>query len=284
MASTNNKYYSGIDFQGENQIINMAEPVNNSDAATKFYVDDAVSGITGQLHYQGVLDASTYTSEIDNKDAGDYWVISVDGTIETIEFDVGDILLLNSDTVEATSTNFDKIDNTDLSETDVKALFSAGTGLTYTDGVFSVTAGGINTTQLANNSVDKDKINADVAGTGLGQNVDGSLEVNVDDSTVEVNTDTLQVKDGGITESKLAAAVSNKINNYYKETFGDGSTVVNTITHGLGSKDVMTQVYEISTGKCVECDVVRATTNTVEVTANPAFTIDEVRILVKRID
>lgn len=58
--------------------------------------------------------------------------------------------------------------------------------------------GGVGTTQLANDSVDKDKINADIAGDGLAQNVDGSLEINAGDG-VEISADNLQLdlKSGG---------------------------------------------------------------------------------------
>jgi hypothetical protein len=63
----------------------------------------------------------------------------------------------------------------------------------------------VTTTKIADDAVDKTKIAADVAGSGLGQNVDGSLEVNVDGSTIEINTDSLRVKDLGITTAKLAA-------------------------------------------------------------------------------
>lgn len=308
------KFYTGIDLQDTSKVVNVPTPTADGDAANKLYVDNAVSGVTGQLSYQGVLDASTYTNELDNQNAGDYFVVSVAGTVEGVEVAVGDILLLNADTTEATSSDFDKIDNTDLSETDVKALFSAGTGLSYANGVFSITNLGVDTAQLANDAVDKTKINADVAGIGLGQNVDGSLEVNVDDSTVEVSADTLQVKDGGIaeakladnavtnakmadnsvgtaeiidgnvTEAKLSSALQNKLNGTYKETFGDGVEIVNTITHGLETKDVDTQVYDITTGACIECDVVRNTVNTVLVTANPPIASNNARILIKRID
>jgi hypothetical protein len=72
---------------------------------------------------------------------------------------------------------------------------------------------GIVTAKLADDAVDKDKVNADVAGLGLGQNVDGSLETNVDNSTIEISADTLQVKDLGIVTAKLAddAVLSGKI-------------------------------------------------------------------------
>ena len=63
----------------------------------------------------------------------------------------------------------------------------------------------VTTAKIADDAVTKDKIAADVAGAALGQNADGSLEVNVDDSTIEINTDAIRVKDLGITSAKLAA-------------------------------------------------------------------------------
>lgn len=78
----------------------------------------------------------------------------------------------------------------------MQAAYIAGTNLI---------ANSIQTSFIQDDAVDKDKIAADVAGSGLGQNANGSLEVNVDGSTIEINSDTLRVKDGGITTAKLAA-------------------------------------------------------------------------------
>jgi len=61
----------------------------------------------------------------------------------------------------------------------------------------------IETRHILDDAVDKDKIAADVAGNGLGQNANGSLEVKVDSSTIEINSDTLRVKDLGITNAKI---------------------------------------------------------------------------------
>lgn len=58
---------------------------------------------------------------------------------------------------------------------------------------------------LADDSVTKAKVAADVAGDGLGQNADGSLEVKTDATTVETSGDALRVKDGGITAAKIGA-------------------------------------------------------------------------------
>lgn len=86
----------------------------------------------------------------------------------------------------------------------IKTKFIADLAITTA----KINTSAVTTAKIANDAVDKDKIAADVAGAGLGQNVDGSLEINVDNSTVEINTDTLRVKDAGVTEAKLSASVA----------------------------------------------------------------------------
>lgn len=88
-----------------------------------------------------------------------------------------------------------------------------GGGGTYSaDGVtlqligttFSIRNGGVNTTQLANNAVDADKIAAAVAGAGLTGGAGTALAVQVDNVGIEIPVDTLQLKDLGVTNSKIA--------------------------------------------------------------------------------
>ena len=69
-----------------------------------------------------------------------------------------------------------------------------------------IKAAGVDTAQIAADAVDKTKIAADVAGDGLGQNADGSLEVNVDDTGIEINADTLRLKDDGVVTAKILDA------------------------------------------------------------------------------
>lgn len=59
-----------------------------------------------------------------------------------------------------------------------------------------------------NTVVDKDNLAASVAGDGLSGGDGSALEVNVDNATIEISADTLQVKDGGIGAGQLAAAVA----------------------------------------------------------------------------
>ena len=84
-----------------------------------------------------------------------------------------------------------------LGNTGEEGVLRVDSSLTYTSGGDFITFG------IADDAINKDKINANVAGLGLGQNADGSLEVTPDDSTLELNGDTLRLKDFGIGTSKL---------------------------------------------------------------------------------
>jgi hypothetical protein len=56
---------------------------------------------------------------------------------------------------------------------------------------------------IADRSIPTIKIADDLAGNGTSRNASGGIQVNVDNSTVEISSNTLRVKDGGITDAKL---------------------------------------------------------------------------------
>lgn len=71
---------------------------------------------------------------------------------------------------------------------------------------------GIDTAQLAADSVNATKINADVAGAGLVQNVSGALDVNVDGTTLKIDTDVIS---GLIPSSEIITLDGTDITNQY---------------------------------------------------------------------
>jgi hypothetical protein len=82
-------------------------------------------------------------------------------------------------------------------------------------GTVGIADSAITTGKINNSAVTTDKINNDavtaaklasqVAGSGLVGGAGDALAVNVDDSTIEIQTDALRVKDSGITAAKLAS-------------------------------------------------------------------------------
>ncbi len=98
--------------------------------------------------------------------------------------------------------------------------------------------------------------------------------------TTPAGADTLPIYDAG-TNKKVSvtdlAGVVQDINSY-EVTITDTAT----ITHGLGSKNVIIQLYDVSTGETVYADVVRASTTTATITfaATPS---NSIKVMVMKI-
>jgi len=72
-----------------------------------------------------------------------------------------------------------------------------------------------------------DQIDASALGAGIEKDVNDNLQVKVDDSSIEISTDTLQVKDGGITNDMLAGSIADGklVEDYIKTSEVDDSTI-----------------------------------------------------------
>jgi hypothetical protein len=74
---------------------------------------------------------------------------------------------------------------------------------------------------------------------------------------------------GGLSVDKATletALIADSFTKKYSVTIGDGSNTAYAITHDLGTRDCLVEVYDISTYETVEVDVVRTNTTTVTVT------------------
>ena len=142
----------------------------------------------------------------------------------------GDVTIINTG---ATTIGADKVTNTKLAnitrgsikvggasnaptdlvaKTDAQMLIGDGTDIKSVEITGDVTILKTGETSIGADKVTKTEIAADTAGAGLVQAAGGELDINVDDSTLEIATDTLQVKDTGIAISKLEAALLKGIN------------------------------------------------------------------------
>lgn len=69
----------------------------------------------------------------------------------------------------------------------------------------------VTTDHIRDAAITAAKIATAVAGNGLSGGGGSALAVNVDNSTIEINSDSLRLKDGGTTEAKLASGVVTKL-------------------------------------------------------------------------
>jgi len=193
-------------------------PSADTDAASKHYVDQAV---TGALSYQGGYDAATNTPDLDSSPSsaiktGWTYTVTVDGLFFTEQVRVGDVLIANNNaptTLAEWTTVQNNIDLADLTTVGIGNV-NAGTGISvaYVSGTATVT-----------------------------------------------NTDT-------------------NSSNTYAVTITDTAT----ITHSLGTKDVIIQLYDVTTDETVYADVERGSTSEATITF-AATPTNSVRVLVQKI-
>jgi len=79
------------------------------------------------------------------------------------------------------------------------------------------------------------------------------------------------------------AMTSDISDRFYATSIGDGSATSYTVTHNLGSQDVIVQLYDVSSLDTVFADVVRTSTTVVTIDFSSAPTANDIRVLVTKI-
>lgn len=143
-----------------------------------------------------------------------------------------------------------------LTDSEIAADIIAGVTVTGSNGV-AVTGSG--TTTIG------------ISGTNATTSAVGVVELATSAEALAMSSSTLVV-----TPSGLAAL-------RYAVTGPSALATSMVVTHSLGSLDVMVEVYEISTGASVECDVIRTTTNVVTLGFALPQAINTLRVLVVKI-
>ena len=86
------------------------------------------------------------------------------------------------------------------------------------------------------------------------------------------------------TDTSRAVTAAGLAARSYKETIGDGSATAFNIDHGLGTRDVIVQLYDASSYETCVAQVVRSLTTRVVVTFNSAPASNDVIVLVTKVD
>lgn len=236
-----------------------------STAAVKAYVDAATGGL-GNL--EGAWDASAGTFPVGSAPTagtkkGDYWYVSVAGTVDSVAFNVGDVLVAIVDAA-STSTyaaNWISLEvNRDQATESVLGLVTLATqtevnaGTNATDAVTPATLAGRTATETR---------------AGIAE-IATQTETNdgTDDATI-------------VTPLKLKTLLDNRTGGYAAD-IGDGTATSFALTHGLGTRDVVVVIYDNSTYEEVITDVVLTSTSVVTVSFAAAPASNAYRVVIKK--
>lgn len=307
---------ANVDFNSK-RLTNLAEPVNPQDAATKYYVDSARSG----LDVKDSVRAATL-SDI---------VLNGTQTIDGVELQVGDRVLVknqNNGTQNGIyivqNSAWTRSDDADADSLTKGAYTFVEEGEYWADSGWILTNNGaidVGTTTLY--WVQFSSAGQSIAGTGLTKtgntiDVNGTANrISVTDSGVDIastyvgqtsintlgtietgtwSATDVAVEHGGTGASTAAAARTN-----LGYTAGEGSVTTpvlarvsaqtitsytiathneHTITHNYGTRDVTVQIFDNETYETVVAEVSRLNVNEVKVSYNALATGKEYRVVV----
>jgi len=252
------------------QVTIPAIPVAGTDAASKSYVDNSV---TGALVFQGGYDAATNTPNLDSPPTGTIkkgfmWTVTVDGLFFTEQLRVGDSVIAEVDSPTTLADWTTVQGNVDLATLTTVGIGNVnagdGIGVAYSNGTATVT------------NTDK----------GSSQNIFKNIAVSGQSTVVaETNDDTLTLVAGNAIEITTNASTDTiTIASTYTPDVTSYATTISatgTVTHNLGTKDVIVQLYDTVTFDTVYADVSRPTTNTITVTF-AATPTNPIRVLVQK--
>jgi hypothetical protein len=116
---------------------------------------------------------------------------------------------------------------------------------------------------------------------------DTSSQASVDNSGLTVIQDVTVDTYGHTTalgSVDLTAGIDGRITaRDYKASIGNGTATSFELTHNLGTRDVIVQLFDNSTFDTVYADVVRTTTNTVDISFTLAPSLNDIRVLITKI-
>lgn len=254
---------SGIPILNESDLVSNSATALATQASIKAYVDGRIASI-GIL--QGGYDASVSATNLPGSGAtkkGDYWYVTVAGTVQSIVLNVGDVIVANQDAPTVTNANH--------------YVFLESNRSQATTTVLGLVTLATNTEVQTGTDTNKVVTPASLASLTATETRAGLAEIA---TQTETNTGTDDAR--LVTPLKLTTFYNAKAGAYVAN-FGNGSATAIALTHNLGTVDVNVEVVKVSTGETVLVNVVRTSTTVVTLNFNTAPSTNQYRALIRKV-
>ena len=264
---------------GTNKLLNVQTDTASTDGVNLGQVQSLVAGVGV---FQGGYNASTNSPALTGGSnvaltQGDFFAVTVAGSFFTDNVEPGDLIFANSNISASSSPSLS--DYTVVIADENIAGAGATDGATekgvagFDSGNFGVTANGF--------------VTLDDTGVTLGSygGASKSLSATV---TAKGLLSSLSEQNIAITASQVTDfcnAVSTCIaaNEQYSVSIGDGNATSYAVTHNLGTRDVMVQLYDNSSYDTVYAEVARNSTSQVTISFTTAPSTNDIRVLITKV-
>jgi len=239
------------------QVTVEALPLLDTDAASKKYVDD---NIAGGLIYQGGYNAATNTPDLDSGTSiavskGWTYTVTVEGLFFTEQVRVGDVLISEVDQAAGASAlaNWTTVQN----NIDLASLTQVGIGNVIPS--VAIDELGIAVAYTAGTAA----VGLDIDGLAAAGSVATTTLVASELALPVYNSATPEVSNQKLTVAQIVTLATASTS--YDEDVTPTAATSYTITHNLGTKKVIVQLYDKTTFDTFFADVVRTSDNVVTI-------------------
>lgn len=262
------------------QVTVPATPSASTDAASKGYVLSQVAGVGS---FQGGYNASTNSPALTGGSnvaltQGDFYAVTVAGSFFTDSLEPGDLIFANSNIPASSSPS--------LSDYTVVIADENIAGAGATDGATEKGVAGFDSANFgvtANGFVTIDNSGVTAASYG---GVTKSLSATVDAKgfVTAMSENTIAIPASQITDFCSAVTTCIGDNHNAVANIGNGSSTTYAITHSLGTRDIMVQVYRNEAPyDTILVGVERTSTSVVTLSTVEPLSSNEARVLITEI-
>lgn len=268
-------------------------------SAIKSYVDStltALGNLEGSFDANASVNFPVGATPTPGTKRGDYWYISVSGTVQGINFNVGDVLIAkvdNASTIDASDWIVLET-NRDQASTSVLGLVRLATSsevIAGSDNTKAVTPASIPDATTTSRGFTTHATSAETqAGTvnnkavtpqGLASRTATETRTGLAEIATQTETNTGTDDSRFVTPLKLKTLLDNRVGGYAAD-IGNGTDASFALTHGLATEDVQVKIKDNTTKEFVETDIVVSSASVVTVSFASAPSTNRYRVIIKK--